>query len=235
MKFAPPLERGSLEKRYKRFISDVRLDSGNLVRAHCPNTGPMTSISSPGMRVALSHRPDPSRKLSYTWEMTQVESGQWVGANTHRPNGLFREAFERRHLDFFRGYNQIKSEVTVGDCRFDFLLSGANGDSLYVEIKNAHMKRKERVFFPDAVTARGTKHVRSLAEMAKKGQAVALVYVVQRNDCEALSIAHDVDPVYGEAFLHALESGVHCLAYSCAVDPNGICIERSLPIKGYNE
>jgi len=231
MIFSTTLVQGILERRYKRFIADVRLDSGDQVQAHCPNTGPMTGLAIPGIRVALSHRPDPKRKLSYTWEMAQVDSGPWVGMNTNRPNGLFRQAFDAQSLDLFKGYTTIRPEVRVGDSRLDFLISKDNGDECYVEIKNAHMKRGDGVFFPDAVTARGTRHVQMLTRMAEQGQSAFLVYIVQRSDCSFLSIAHDIDQVYGNAFLQALDTGVSCAAYACTVDPHGICIERSLPIR----
>lgn len=231
MVFSSNLLQGTLIKRYKRFIADVQLDDGSDVQAHCPNTGPMTGISGPGMRVALSYHDNPRRKLCYTWEMTQVESGQWVGVNTHRPNDLFHQAFNQGQLAVFKDYSEIRSEVRWGDSRFDFLLRKDGHNPRYVEIKNAHMKRNEGVFFPDTVTARGTKHIQALTGLVEQGYCASLVYIVQRNDCQFLSIAHDIDPVYGKVFDHALKVGVSCFAYACEVNPQGICIQRSLPIR----
>jgi sugar fermentation stimulation protein A len=223
--------RGTLQRRYKRFIADVLLENQHLVQAHCPNTGPMTGLLGQDSPVILSHHKNPKRKMPYTWELVQMPSGDWVGVNTHRPNQLFREAFDHQKMDFFKEYTSLVSEVSCGESRLDFMLSKPCGRSCYVEVKNAHMKRGEGVFFPDAVTARGTKHVKTLTQMAEQGQNVALVYVIQRSDCAFLSVAADVDPVYAKAFRHAQEKGVKFLAYACSVTPHDISIETPIEIR----
>ena len=231
MKFATPLVQGVLQKRYKRFIADVQLDDGQLVQCHCPNTGPMTGIAEPGMRVALRHCGDAKRKLPYTWEMTCTASGQWVGVNTQNPNRLFKEAFLDKKLDPFKACTDLRSEVTYMDSRFDFCATDSDGKSRYIEVKNAHMKREEGVFFPDTITARAAKHVRQLTDMARNGHATTVVYIVQRNDCSFLSVARDIDAFYAQCVDQAIQAGVIFMAYACTVSVDSICIDRPLPIQ----
>lgn len=234
MIFPEPLIRGTLVRRYKRFMADVVLDGGETVVAHCANSGSMLSLLDPGAEVWLSHAANPARKLRYTWEMIRVGQGL-VGINTAHPNALVAEAVAGGLMVELAGYESIRREVKYGvDSRIDLLLEGGGRPRCYVEVKNVTLKRGAgpafAAEFPDAVTARGTKHLRELAAMVDAGHRAAMVYLVQREDCDRLSIAGDIDPGYEQALKVAMAKGVETLCYSCTLGVGSITVDRRLPI-----
>lgn len=219
--FAPPLARGILLKRYKRFLADVRLESGRTVTVHCPNTGSMKSCSEPGRPVALSYHPDPGRKHRYTWEMIQMDSG-WVGVNTSLPNGLAGLAAKYGLIPEFISYSDVQREVRYGvNSRIDLLLEGPPG-RLWVEIKNVSMVEGDVACFPDAVTDRGKKHLDELVRMVQKGDRATMLFVVQRSDGQVFRPADHIDPAYGQALRRAEAAGVEILVYRAEVSPERV-------------
>lgn len=219
--FSPPLARGHLLKRYKRFLADVRLESGKVVTVHCPNTGSMKSCSEPGRPVALSYHPDPGRKHRYTWEMIRMDAG-WVGVNTALPNGLAGLAAKYGLIPEFISYTDVQREVRYGvNSRIDLLLEGPPG-RLWVEIKNVSLLEGGTVCFPDAVTERGKKHLEELTRMVLKGDRAAMLFVVQRPEGNVFRPADHIDPAYGEALRRAAEAGVEVLVYRAVVSPERI-------------
>ncbi|MEB3701842.1 Sugar fermentation stimulation protein A [Candidatus Bealeia paramacronuclearis] len=231
MEFSPPLHKGILLKRYKRFLADVLLDSGEEVIAHCVNTGAMLGIKDPGTPVYLSYAPSPNRKLSYTWEMAEVE-GTLVGANTARPNFLVGEALLQKQLIPFQSYSNIKREAKINDkTRLDFLLKEEGLPDCYVEVKNVHYKKEGLALFPDSVTIRGAKHMDELLELKSQGFQCAVLYVVQRADCKGFGLASEIDPNYAKSTLKAHSDGVEIFAYSCQLTPNGITLAHILPLE----
>lgn len=226
--FAPPLARGVLIKRYKRFLADVRLDSGRVVTAHCPNTGSMKSCSEPGRPVALSYHPDPGRKHRYTWEMIQMDAG-WVGVNTAIPNGLAGLAAKYGLIPEFISYSNVQREVRYGvNSRIDLLLEGPPG-RLWVEIKNVSMVEGDTLCFPDAVTERGKKHLEELVRMVQKGDRATMLFVVQRPDGKVFRPADQIDPAYGHALRQAEEAGVEILVYRADVSPDRVRWGEAVP------
>lgn len=226
--FAPPLARGILVKRYKRFLADVRLDSGRIVTAHCPNTGSMKSCSEPGRPVALSYHPDPGRKHRYTWEMIKMDAG-WVGVNTAIPNGLAGLAAKYGLIPEFISYSDVQREVRYGvNSRIDLLLEGPPG-RLWVEIKNVSMVEGDAACFPDAVTERGKKHLEELVRMVQKGDRATMLFVVQRPDGKVFRPADPIDPAYGQALRQAAEAGVEILVYRADVSPDRVRWGESVP------
>ncbi len=233
MRFPDPLIRGTLIKRYKRFLADVELDSGEVVTAHCPNPGSMLSVSEPGSEVWLSPARNPERKLRYTWEMIRV-GGALVGINTGHPNRLVEESVSTGTIAELAGYGSLRREVKYGrTSRIDLLLEDDALPTCFVEVKNVTMKRGSGrdapVEFPDAVTARGTKHLVELAEMAGQGQRAVMVYLVQREDGAKFSIAADIDPAYAATLDQAMAAGVEALCYGCTVSVTGI--EVAAPVE----
>lgn len=228
MIFSTPLQKGRLIKRYKRFLADIELDSGKLTTAHCPNPGALQGFDSPGTVVWVSESSNPSRKLPFTWEMAEID-GRCVGMNTSHPNELVTEALRAGGIPELHGYTTLRREVTYGkNSRIDILL---DPPLTYVEIKNVHLKRGNKAVFPSSVTARGAKHMRELSEMVHLGHSAYVIYVVQRNDCEAFEIAHDIDPLYGQEATLAFENGVKPLVYACDVSPKGIKLVQSIRFK----
>jgi len=224
MKFSAPLVSGRLVKRYKRFLADVLLDGdGSAVTAHCANPGSMLGLRDPGARVWLSASDNPKRKLKYSWEVIEAD-GALVGINTAHPNALVEEALAAGRIEALKGHAALRREVRYGkNSRIDILLEGASGEKTYVEVKNVHLMRRPGLAeFPDSVTARGAKHLVELADMVAEGHRAAMVFLVQRPDCDRLNLAADIDPAYADAFVRAREAGVEAYAIGCDVRLDGI-------------
>jgi sugar fermentation stimulation protein A len=237
MRFPTPLQHGRLIQRYKRFLADVKLDSGETVTATCPNTGSMLGLTAPGAAVWLSKSDSPTRKYAHTWEMVEADLGagpSLVGINTGHPNRLVSEAIEARRIKRLAGYGSLRREVKYGQSsRIDILLEDARKGRCYVEIKNVHLMREAGLAeFPDCVTTRGAKHLRELAEMVAQGHRAVMLFLVQRTDARRFRLARDLDPDYAEAFAEAARAGVEALAYSCRLSPEEIALAapvRMLP------
>jgi sugar fermentation stimulation protein A len=231
MRFPAPLLRGRLVQRYKRFLADVKLETGEAVTAHCANSGSMLGVSEPGAEVWLSPAAKAERKLRYDWEMIRVGPGL-VGINTMHPNRIVGEAIVAGAIPELAGYGALRREVRYGrNSRIDILLEDDGRPPCYVEVKNVHLRRGEVAEFPDAVTARGAKHLGELAEVARGGARAVMVYLVQRGDCDAFRLAADIDPGYAEAFRSVTAAGVEALAYACRLTTEEIAVERRIPIE----
>jgi len=229
MQLTGPLFHGTLIRRYKRFLADVELDDGSLVTAHTPNTGSMRGCARPGSRVILSLSGNPDRKYPHSWELVHTD-GVWVGINTLLPNRLAREGIENGTIPELGGYDAIRAEVPYGTrSRIDLLLSGSRG-SCYVEVKNVTLVEGGRALFPDAVSARGQKHLRELMQVVRLGHRGVNLFVVQRGDGESVSPADAIDPAYGALLREAAQAGVELLAYRALVTETSVRLEHSLPV-----
>lgn len=230
LRYPSTLIPGSLIRRYKRFLADVELASGEIVTAHSTNTGSMKGCSDPGSAVFLSPADNPKRKLKYTWEMVKVGKG-WVGINTQIPNRVVATACEKKLIPEFAGYDHHRREVKYGkNSRIDLLLEGDDLPPCYVEIKNVTLKEGKAALFPDAVTARGKKHLDELADMAALGHRAVIFFFVGRVDCDEFRPADTIDPLYGETLRAVLTKGVEALAYRARFDRQGIRLEQRLPV-----
>lgn len=227
MQFDPPLTAGILVRRYKRFLADVTID-GREETAHCANPGSMLGLALPGSRIWLSLSSNPARKLRLSWEL--VEScGSLVGINTGCANRLAEEAIRAGKIEGLVGYDSLRREIAYGEgSRVDFLLEGPGRPPCYVEVKSVTLKRGDTAEFPDAVTARGTRHLRELAAMRRAGARAVMLFLAQRSDCNRLTIAGDIDPAYEEALAQAQEAGVEVMAQACRLSPAGIEIGQKL-------
>jgi len=223
----PPLLEGTLLKRYKRFFADIELATGEMITAHCPNTGPMTGICRIGGRVLVSYDPNPKRKLSYTWELAEVcdTVPTWVGANTALPNRVVKSLLEARQLPELGEYTAIRPEVRYGGdgkSRIDFVISGQeNAPPTYIEVKNTTWAKGTLALFPDTVTTRGQKHLKELAALIPQAQAVML-YFINRGDCTEFAPGDDTDPTYGLLLREAMAKGVQVLPCRFEVSPAGL-------------
>ena len=231
MRFPDPLIRGRLLRRYKRFLSDIELDNGEIVVAHCANPGSMTGLKDTGAPVWLSPSRNPKRKLKYSWELIQVD-GHMVGINTAWPNRIVEEAVAAQIVPELAGDPSLRREVPYGrNSRIDLLLEAADRPPCYLEVKNVHLRRTAGLAeFPDSVTKRGAKHLRELSEMAGRGARAVMFFVVQRGDCASFQVAADIDPDYDRALHAALDHGVEVLCYSCRVGEEAIELDRPLPV-----
>ncbi len=231
MKFPDPLIRGVLVKRYKRFLADITLESGEIITAHCANSGSMMGLKEPGAEAWLSPARNPKRKLKYTWELVRSGDGL-VGINTSLPNAIVSEAINGGAIAELAGYDTLRREVKYGkNSRIDILLESEDRAPCYVEIKSVTLKRENGLAeFPDAVTARGTKHLGELSDMVADGGRAVMLYLVQREDCGRFAIAEDIDPTYASALNAARAAGVETLCRVCRVTPALIELDRSLPL-----
>ncbi len=235
MKFPAPLVRGTLLRRYKRFLADVELDDGKTITAHCANPGSMLSVNAPGSEVWLSESADPARKLRYSWELIRVGNAL-VGINTQHPNRLVEEAIRRKKIPELAGYESMRREVRYGvNSRIDLLLEDPKRPSCHVEVKNVTMKRdlspRAPAEFPDSPTARGKKHLDELARVAAKGGRAVMFFLVQRPDARAFAAAADIDPAYAEGLARATAEGVEVLCYGCRVTLSEIRLAGPLAIR----
>ena len=222
----PELYPGTLLKRYKRFFADIELTSGEVVTAHCPNTGPMTGICHIGGRVMVSHNPSPKRKLAYTWELAEVHdtAPTWVGANTALPNRVMKSVLAAHLIPELGNYTEIQPEVKYGrdgKSRIDFRLQGENHKPIYIEVKNTTWAKGTLALFPDTVTTRGQKHLRELTELLPAARAVML-YFINRGDCDTFAPGDETDPTYGELLRTAIAQGVEVLPCRFDVTPEQI-------------
>ena len=225
----PRLVQGTLIRRYQRFKADVKLRNGRVVTALCPNSGSMKSCSEPGRPVYLSRSDNPKRKLKYTWEMIDMPSSL-VGINTHVPNRLVKESIVRDEIKELTGFEQVRSEVKYGEnSRIDLLLEGPEERRCYVEIKNCTLIESGIAYFPDAVTARGLKHLIELQNEVRRGNRSVNFFLIQRTDAEAFRPADHIDPAYGKELRKAVKNGVEILAYDVHIDLDGITLNRRLP------
>ncbi len=232
MIFKPFLKTATLIKRYKRFLVDIKLPDDSILTVHCPNTGSMTSCSTPGSLVAISESDNPKRKYPHTLEMVQ-DNSTWVGVNTSRTNGLVAEAIEQGRIAEFQQVESIKREVTVSKgSRLDLAVTHDN-TLTYVEIKNCSLVENNCAKFPDAVTTRGTKHLQELMTLVEKGHNACIFFLVQRMDADHFAPAEKIDPVYTETLREASEKGVMLLAYQAEVSPEKIEVVKKLPIQIY--
>jgi sugar fermentation stimulation protein A len=235
MRFPAPLLPATLVKRYKRFLADVMLPSGETVTVHCANPGAMTGLNLPGARVWLSKSANPNRKLIHSWELVEVDLGggaELVGINTSHPNALAAEAIAAGAIPEVAGYATVRREVSYGKAsRVDFLLEGPTRPACYVEIKNVHLMRHAALAeFPDAVTKRGAKHLAELADMAAAGSRAVMLFLIQIGSARRFALARDIDPAYGRAFDAARAAGVEAIAYRCGITRDGIEVVEPVSI-----
>lgn len=223
----PTLYAGTLLKRYKRFFADIQLNSGELITAHCPNTGPMTGVSTIGSAVQVSKSDNPQRKLAYTLELIEVNdhATTWVGVNTALPNRVIKLALEKHLFPELAEYEQVKSEVVYGKdrkSRVDFYLTGnAQQRPIYLEVKNTTWSQGTLALFPDTETTRGQKHLQELIEILPQNRAVML-YFINRNDCLEFAPGDSKDPLYGQLLRTAINLGLEVLPCRFDISPAGI-------------
>lgn len=230
MQFETPLIKGTLIKRYKRFLADVQLENDDVVIAHCPNTGAMTGCADANFEVWLSESNNPKRKLAFTWELAKNFDNQWIGINTQRANKLVVEGIENKIITELTDYQTLKTEVKYGEenSRIDILLTSEGKPNCYVEVKSVTLLKDNQGLFPDAKTQRGLKHLRELTTLASNGYRAVLCYCVQHTGIRSVSVAEDIDPEYAEALRLAMANGVEVIVYGCKFTEEKIVLNQRL-------
>ena len=227
MKFKDKLLQGTLIKRYKRFFVDIR-HKNKILTCHCPNTGSMMGLLEEDNKIWFSKTDNPKRKLKYTLEIVKVKN-KMIGVNTLLSNKIVLEALNQKKIKSLIKYNNIKTEVKFSNkTRFDFLISN-DKEKCFIEVKNVTLIRKKRIAeFPDAITTRGTKHLKELIIAKEKGFKSYIFYLLQMEGCESFKIAKDIDVQYNLAFNEALKSGVKILCYDCKLSSKEIKLNRQI-------
>ena len=231
MHFNPPLERGTLIKRYKRFLADIELPDGSVRTIHCANTGAMTGCADPGNTVWYSTSDNPKRKYPNSWELSQNPQGELICVNTMRANQLAVEAIESGVITELAGYDTLKTEVKYGreNSRIDICLSAENRPDCFIEVKSVTLAREHgQGLFPDAVTTRGQKHLRELTEMVNSGYRAILLFTVLHTGIEKVSSAYHIDAIYSQLLTEAKEVGVEIFCYKAEISEDGMHLVESV-------
>lgn len=228
MLYPQKLIHGHLIRRYKRFLTDVELDNGEVVTAHCTNSGSMKSCLEEGAEVYLSPVSDPKRKTRFTWEMIKI-NGSWVGINTSIPNRLAFELMQKNIIPGLEGYTEIKREVKHNDSRLD-IYATKPGERCFVEVKNVTLKEGDMALFPDAKTLRGQKHLKTLMELRDENVRAVMLYIIQRMDVHAFAPAANIDPKYSQLLKEAYEKGVEIIPVQVKVSPREVTFQKILPL-----
>lgn len=229
MIFEKPLVHGRLIKRYKRFLADITLDNGEVITAHCTNSGTMKTCLEDNAEVYLTPVDDPKRKTKFTWEMIKINN-DWIGINTGNPNKLAFDAVKNGEIDQLQGYTEVKREVKFGDSRFDVM--GKNeSETCFIEVKNVTLKDGNYARFPDAVTTRGKKHLETLIKVKEQGMRAVMLYVIQRSDVDTFAPAKDIDTEYAKTLKKAYAKGVEIIPIQAKVSPEKIELIKELPFE----
>jgi len=228
MHFATKLPEATLVRRYKRFLADIVCSDGRHITIHCPNSGSMRSCSKPGSPVCYSTSDNPKRKYPHTLEMVMVNN-TWVGVNTALTNRIVAEALTNGDIEEFQAFDSIKQEIKTSEGhRLDLRLV-AGDKHIYIEVKNCSLVEEGCARFPDAVTSRGTKHLKELIRLVELGHTGVIFFLVQRLDADRFEPATAIDPVYSRTLIEAHQRGVRILVYQASVTPQSIEVIRPLP------
>ena len=230
MRFSGPVLEGILLRRYQRFLVDVRLPDGRVVTAHTPNPGSMLTCLEPGTNCWLTHCADPRRRAAYTWQVAELGRRR-IYVNPIGVNAVVGEALECGRVPALRGFSEVEREVRVGTSRLDFRLSRGR-QHCYVEVKSATLTLGDgRTAFPDAVTARGLRHLQVLDALRRQGHRAVLLFCASRNDTRSLEPADTIDPKYGRALRCVVRAGVEVLAHRCRITRRGVWLGDSVPVR----
>ena len=230
MRIDSPLAPARLIRRYKRFLADVLLESGEEIVVHCPNPGRMIGCQEPDSEVIVRDSGNPKRKLRWTLQTIRV-GRHWVNLDTQLANGVVEEAVLAGDVPELTGYGSLRREVGYGErSRIDILLEDPKRPACYVEVKSTTLVRGQVASFPDAVTARGLKHLRELEVVVKSGKRAVMFFLVCRADARRFEPADDIDPAYGQGLREAIATGVEAVAYTARVRPNSISVGRRIDV-----
>ncbi|WP_027253633.1 DNA/RNA nuclease SfsA [Photobacterium halotolerans] len=231
MNYTPSLQPATLIKRYKRFLADIALPDGTITTIHCANTGAMTGCAEPGSSIWYSTSDNPKRKYAHSWELTQTQDGHWICINTARANQIVAEALKNNHIPELSGYASLRTEVKYGteNSRVDIVLDDPLLPSCFIEVKSVTLLEDNgRGYFPDAVTTRGQKHLRELADVAASGQRAVLFFAVLHSGIENVAAARHIDPVYDELLEQAEKAGVEVLCYRAEISPTALTLSQRI-------
>ena len=228
MRVEGKLVEGRFLARDNRFRVTVEV-AGQPVWAHLPNSGRLGELLVAGRRAILIERPAARRKTGYDLSLVEMD-GRWISVDARLPNSLVEKALHQGWLAPLADYDTVRREVSFGRSRFDFLLEAPGRAPCFVEVKSITLVVHGVGCFPDAVTARGRRHVKELAAAVGEGYRAAVLFCVQRDDAIAVRPHDESDPDFGQALRQAARRGVEVYAYGCSVEPGQIKIVHALPV-----
>lgn len=219
-----------LIKRYKRFLADIELNSGEETTIHCANTGAMKGCAEPDDTVWYSTSDNSKRKYPFSWEITQSQANDFICVNTLRANQLVEEALHNSVISELSGFDLLQREVKYGNenSRIDFLATYKNAPNTYIEVKSVTLLEDGQGYFPDAVTTRGQKHLRELMDMVKQGHNAVLLYAVLHSGINTVSVASHVDPAYAQLLREARIAGVKIIVYKAEFSLNSGVVDLNI-------
>ena len=235
MQFDLPLQSARLIQRYKRFLTDIELPDGQQLTIHCPNTGSMRGCLDDVKQVWYWDSGNPKRKYPHTLELIETNSGDYIGVNTGRANSLVKEAISNHRFNFL-AHDSFRSEVKYGteNSRIDFLLDHAE-QKTWIEVKSVTLLEQDlgdgKGFFPDAVSTRGTKHLRELMAQVQAGDRAILLYCVQHTGIKTVSVAEHIDKVYAATLEEARAAGVEIRVLAADITTDTITLSREIPFE----
>jgi sugar fermentation stimulation protein A len=230
--YKKPTLQGTLVRRYKRFLADVRLENGDVITVHVPNSGSMKSCSEPSRPVVLTDSENPSRKLRYTLEMIRM-GRSWVGVHSALSNQIIAQFIGQGAIEELTGYGDIKREVRYGTqnkSRVDLVLSEPERPPCFVEIKHSTMRVEQHAAFPDAVSERAQKHIREMMHVVEQGHRAVMFIVIGRADCTRFRPADEIDPNYGKLLREGIEAGLEVIPYQLKFSPTRVTLGSRLPM-----
>lgn len=238
MKFSTKLLQATFLKRYKRFLADIQLESGEIITAHCPNTGSMTNCLLEGSPCWISEAENPQRKTRFTWELATTPEGAIACINTHRANALIKEALVNGRIAELQGFDALEPEKTIHNRRrCDFLLHNSNQDhpkkqkKTFVEVKSVTLAEGTQGYFPDSHSERAIKQIEALSEMIKQGHQATIIFCVQHSNIEHVAPADHITPAYGKALRQGVANGINVIAYKTHISTSEMYINKSLRIE----
>lgn len=227
----PPLHKATLLKRYKRFLADVVLESGETITCHCPNTGAMTGCAPAGATVWLSYHPNSKRKYAYSWELTELPCGALICINTQRANQVVYEALQQHLLTAIGPCDVIEKEYRIDKHRLDFSII-QKGQRGFIEVKSVTLLHEaQQGLFPDAKSQRATAHVQQLIQLKQQGFRAILLFCVQHSAIQSVRPASHIDPQYAETLQQAAQLGVEILACRTHISPKTLqVVAETIPV-----
>ncbi len=226
-----PLVEARFRERLNRFV--IRCDVPGYADSqdvHLADPGRLRELLVPGARIMLEPATGAGRRTRWTAILVEAPEERWVGLRTTLPNALIGRALEMGTLEEFAGWRLARAEWAHGRSRFDFLLEGNEGRRLALEVKGVSLVKDGVARFPDAVSARATRHVRELTALVQQGAMdAAVLFVLQRDDGGSIEAAGHIDPEFAEALAGAKEAGVRLLGRRCRVSLD--CVELRGPVE----
>lgn len=232
-----PLVPATFVERPNRFLVRARVEgaSAGVVDTHLADPGRLEELLVPGVTLGLRpEKPSGTRRTRWTVMLAEAppgDGGGWVSLNTTVPNRLVREALVTEALQELKGWSFVRHEVPWGDSRLDFLMESGDHRRLYIEAKSVTLVRDGVAFFPDAVTARGARHLEELIRVVQAGHEAMVIFVLQRPDASRIVAARDIDPTFSDTLARAAASGVRVVGRRCHVSWDGIRLGGPVPVE----